>query len=232
MGCGRDEDHPLPHVAVLDGWGQRWHLWSQVPGLGWSHWSPRIPFLHGEDLNPARPSVKQRERVVSPPHSALFLFGWNCSSLGKMEMDPFPESSFTIFPKLSSFPQGILQAFFPSQRPDVSSEAPGFLQRLLFAQESPQFSKLSCQNLSEGMDLPHVFTIKLHVTLHLMLKREASLARRLLEDIDFAAFFWCLCIKTSFKVLVKGRYCWADSGFMLCFSFLSGFLRSICPTCL
>lgn len=114
----------------------------------------------------------------------------------------------------------------------MSSETPGFLQRLLFAQESPQFSKLSCQNLSKGTDLPHVFTIKLHVTLHLKLKREASLARRLLEDIDFAAFFWCLCIKTSFKVLVKGRYCWADSGFMLCFSFLSGFLRSICPTCL
>lgn len=71
----------------------------------------------------------------------------------------------------------------------MSSEAPGFLQSLLFAQESTQFSKLSCQNFSKGTDVPHVFTIKLHVTLHLKLKREASLARRLLEDIDFAAFF-------------------------------------------
>lgn len=100
--------------------------------------------------------------------------------------DPFPES---CLPKLSSPSKGILQAFFLSQRPDVSNEASGFLQSLLFAQESIQFTKLSCQNFSKDTGIPHVLTIKLYVTLNLKLKREASLARRLLEGIDFAAFF-------------------------------------------
>lgn len=71
----------------------------------------------------------------------------------------------------------------------MSNEVPGFLQSLLFAQESIQFTKLNCQNFSKGIDILHVFTIKLYVTLNLKLERKASLARRL-EDIDFTAFLY------------------------------------------
>lgn len=41
------------------------------------------------------------------------------------------------------------------------------------------------------------------MTLNLKLKHKASLARRLLEDIDFTAFLY-LCMKTYYKVLVRG----------------------------
>lgn len=63
--------------------------------------------------------------------------------------------------------------------------------------------KLNCQNFSKGIDIFHVFTVKLYVTLNLKLKCKASLARRLLEDIDFTAFLY-ICIKTYYKVLVRG----------------------------
>lgn len=54
-----DDDHHLPDVAVLGGWGQ----WSQVPGLG-------DPFLHG--WGGSDPLFCSKTKRTSPPHPALF----------------------------------------------------------------------------------------------------------------------------------------------------------------
>lgn len=92
--------------------------------------------MDGEDLTPCS-VVKQRER----PHPTLLSSfpspsGQNFSSLAKMETDP--ESSFTVSPNYPALLRASFRLFFPSQRPDMSNEAQGFLQSLLFAQESIQ----------------------------------------------------------------------------------------------
>lgn len=108
----------------------------------------------------------------------------------------------------------------------MSNELPSSVLSLLFAQKSVQLS--SCRNFSSTINILHVFIVKLYVTLNLKLKHKASLAGRLLEDIDFTAYLY-LRIKPM-QNLAVGWGIVAGQAIDLCFVLILMFLRSVWPT--